>query len=101
VRLLMAYKLHDKPHRVPVSKCPECQRAAPYATACTDEDAPDKAPEPGDVTVCMKCAALLQYDAAMQLVPLPIAEAVELDLDIWFRIIALQQAVRQKNAQRN
>jgi hypothetical protein len=50
---------------VPASKCPVCEVERGAATSVHDKDG--KGPTPGALTVCAYCAAVLQYDANLQL----------------------------------
>lgn len=59
-------------HRVPPSMCPRCGRLATGALEAT-RDRPG-APKFGDLSVCINCAGVNQYDAELRLVPLSSTE---------------------------
>jgi hypothetical protein len=48
---------------IPESRCPECAHRFDRAS---DSEFSGSAPTPGDITLCIECAAILQYDDAMQ-----------------------------------
>jgi hypothetical protein len=73
------------PVRVPASPCPTCGTELDGAA---NVHGPSPLPEPGDLTVCIECAALLTYSATLSLVALPENEAPPELLDI-------QRAVRE------
>ena len=50
-------------HRLPLTLCPWCGYKLDAATNMTGEGGP----EPGDLTLCFKCASPLQFDADMRL----------------------------------
>lgn len=50
-------------HVVPESRCPRCGAPHDRAMNVTGESGP----EPGDYTVCFRCAALLRYGAGLSL----------------------------------
>ncbi len=59
--------------RVPASLCPVCGYMLDSVESITN---PDDKPDPGDFTVCMGCARVLQFDD--RLIPfLPLADALE------------------------
>jgi hypothetical protein len=55
-----------KRDRRPCPKCPNC------GVRYLEVPPPREAPAPGDFTICLHCAAALQFDEAMQLRALPI-----------------------------
>jgi hypothetical protein len=72
-------KRRPEAFRVKGSMCPSCGRLATGALeAAADECRP---PRPGDVTVCINCAAPSQFDAGLQLAPLGLAELAELQAE--------------------
>ena len=53
-----------EPFRVPASACPECGYVMDAASVA---DGAPRRPEPGDVTLCIKCAAVAVFDDALHL----------------------------------
>lgn len=56
--------------RVPNARCPSCKTLVDGATGTTGA----AKPVAGDVTVCIFCASVSQYDADMQLQPYDVAQ---------------------------
>lgn len=56
--------------RTPVVLCPVCGHTLDAASSLTT---PEARPEPGDFTVCIECARVLQFDARLRLVSVPAA----------------------------
>jgi len=52
-----------KTTRVPLAICPRCGYILDAATAT--EFNPEASPEPGDVTICVKCRSVLIFDAKL------------------------------------
>lgn len=68
-------------HRVPEAVCPACHRPQDGASSASGGR---EAPKPGDLAICIDCAGVAQYDAAMQLKPfdvstLPADEAKQIE----------------------
>lgn len=63
---------------VPKACCPECHADLDTATSARG----DYTPEHGDVSVCVYCGALLQFDPSLALVPLSEDELESLDDEI-------------------
>lgn len=53
------------PYRVEPSQCPVCETFLDAATGINDHAA---IPQPGDITVCLYCTSILEYNNAMSLV---------------------------------
>lgn len=65
---------------MPQAACPLCQVALRCATNVEDKlDA--TAPRPGDLTVCIHCAAILRFDDELIPVRLAAADLAALDAD--------------------
>lgn len=52
-------------HRVEPTQCPVCETSLNATTGVSDHAA---IPQPGDITVCLYCTSILEYDNAMSLV---------------------------------
>lgn len=79
----MVVTTHIKP-----SPCPACGHVMDAATAVFD----DVTPKPGDATVCINCAALLQFADDLSYKP---ANTHELPLDALEQLADVQAAVRK------
>ena len=49
-----------------MTPCPRCGKPLDAATCISSHDTPD----PGDISICMYCAQLLEYDKGLMLIPL-------------------------------
>lgn len=56
---------YTKTFDLPEQPCPACGK---LLDAANGED--NVAPEPGNLTVCIHCAAILEFDAGLKLLPL-------------------------------
>ena len=63
---------------LPEVKCPCCGK---LLDAVTNADGGDSLPEPGCISVCIECQAILEFDDEMQLVLLTEKTKAELDDD--------------------
>ena len=82
-------------HDVPPSMCPRCGRLANAAMEVGGE----RAPNPGDLGVCINCAGVNRYNADLLLVPLTPAEWEELPSELQRDIRLAQRAVALMLAQ--
>jgi len=62
-------------NHMPDDNCPKCSKFINAATAVEG----DSRPEPGDVTVCIGCSGMLQYDSNMKLKELSLQELASMD----------------------
>lgn len=84
---------HGNP--LPLSPCPKCGSPNDAATSCDETDPEEKArPVPGDVTVCIRCAAILQFTETMAVKEVQLEE-LDADDDTKFQLRRLQQHVRR------
>jgi|GEM_PF-5120598 len=73
--------------------CPTCKAVLDAAAA---GDGSDKEPQPGDVTVCFRCGAVLQFMIGLALIPAPDNVLVELAGDESFkRALSIQQEISE------
>lgn len=63
---------------VPQSACPNCNRLMDRATGVSDQNA---VPKPGDLTLCISCAAISRYGDQLQLQPLEFGALEQIALD--------------------
>ena len=66
--------IFGKTHRMPATVCPECDAKLDAAAGYND----DARPEPGDVTVCAWCTAILCFNQDLTLRATSIAERSEM-----------------------
>lgn len=79
--------------RLPASKCPECGEKVDAATHVSSMEMPS----PGDVSLCLYCGALLEYDALLHSVPM--RDATRRDMianqpDEWEYMLTMQAKFR-------
>lgn len=87
-------RLDDAGKPLPTAACPNCGYKTDAATLC-DEAAPkDSRPCPADITVCLRCATVLQFTEDMMLQPFDI-DAGGVDDDTRFQVRRIQQNIRQ------
>ena len=79
-------------HHMPEDRCPRCGARATAASNARPGDR--RAPVPGDLTVCIACAGLLQFDDSLRLVPLPEDALSGLEADTREVLLASRNAVR-------
>lgn len=70
--------------------CPNCNAQLDDATNLDDESL---RPKPGDVSCCIKCAAVLEYQDDMTLRVLSSDELLDLPDDVRLEIVSYSQAV--------
>jgi hypothetical protein len=81
-------------HRVPPSRCPDCDRVQ---DAAGDVYGHGEAPKPGDVTVCLDCAAVLQFGPRMELVRVTRREYRRLPRDTRDQLDRIRSAILRMN----
>ena len=79
---------------LPASRCPECSYEMDAATICDEDAKKVTRPKPGDVSVCIKCGAALEFAENMTLRLLDF-ESVD-DDDTKFQLRRLQQHIRKR-----
>jgi hypothetical protein len=80
---------------VPQDTCPACGYTAD-AAACVGENA---APSPGDLSICARCCAWLEFDAALRLQPVSSEKLLQIRADPFCRLT--EHACRMVKAARN
>ena len=65
---------------VPSAACPFCSHVMDHATAVQGDRA---TPKTGDITVCTRCAGVLEFDDQMQLIHLRDETLRGLDAETW------------------
>lgn len=78
--------------RVPEATCPACQKAVDGASNTAGVKT---MPKEGDLSICIFCANVAQYDAALQLTPFDITQ---LPLDEQKEIERYRVLIRRANA---
>ena len=66
-------------HVTPESRCPYCGHR--FNRAANIDDADDRGPAPGDITICIACASILEYGADGVAVGLPPEREKEIAAD--------------------
>ena len=89
----MKVKLEHKV-RMPEATCPSCQKKVDGASGVTGA----RHPKPDDLSVCIFCAGVSQYDAEMQLKPFDMSV---LTSDERREVEQAQQLVRRALAKKN
>jgi hypothetical protein len=82
--------------RMKLQKCPNCLYEMDCSTGLRKEDSN---PEPGSISICLKCGALCEFDQDMNLVPLTkdqLEEIKRTDPDAWRIIAASQSLIRAR-----
>lgn len=74
------------------SNCPTCGTRLEAATFVGDDN---RAPEPGDVTICIGCTAILRFTEDLSLRILPADELVALPAGARRAIFTVQRAVKR------
>ena len=82
-----------KTFRMQMQLCPNCGYEL---DAATKVEGSKGAPEPGDVTVCMGCAALLQWDSEKKLTPARLDEMPAEMRGTLEKVIAAVKEVRKR-----
>lgn len=82
---------------LPDDNCPKCQKHINAATA-TDGDS-GLEPTPGDVTVCVGCAGILQFDGSMKLKELSFEDLSSMDTETQAELLKAVNVVQELNAQ--
>lgn len=67
-----------EPVRMPLCACPVCLASL---DAATDPTGANAVPGPGDLTICLHCTAVLQFDAARLPLRMDAAAMATLDAD--------------------
>ena len=57
-------RLDSRANPLPANRCPACKGLLDAATSLDDSDRP----QPGDISVCFNCAAILEFDENMKLI---------------------------------
>lgn len=72
------------------ASCPSCRHTLPLACGIDHEDEP----KPGDLTLCIRCAAYLQFDDDLQLEIFPEVELLDLPDDTRLLLVRGRQAIK-------
>lgn len=82
--------------RLPLSPCPKCGYQNDAATACDETDPECKSrPRPDDISVCLGCAVVMQFNPDMTLRVVELDEIHGLDDNTKFHVRRLQQNIRK------
>lgn len=82
--------------RLPLSPCPKCGYKNDAATLCdefvTDENS---RPRPDDISVCLGCATVLQFNSDMTTRTVELDDIPGIDDDTKFQVRRIQQTMRK------
>jgi hypothetical protein len=87
-------RVAKKHNHVPEQRCPECDDKITCHAGVTTEDKPD----PGDVSICAVCGAILQFGPDLKVVVCPASELDEMKAeqpDNYETLMNLQADVRK------
>jgi hypothetical protein len=87
-----------KDYAVPPSPCPFCGAVLEFASGSEGK------PEPGVITICIKCAEVLEFDQSMKVIPVRQETLDKLSVDELIQVRNVRYAVlvvRRKVAQKN
>ena len=80
---------------LPLSPCPKCGYPNDAATACDETDPESKGrPKPDDISVCLGCAVVMQFNPDMTLRVVELDDIPGLDDDTKFQVMRIQQNIR-------
>ena len=77
-------------YRTKRSECPKCAHKLDAATAIGPKA---RRPRPGNLSVCISCAALLRFDERLALVELTQQELEALPIDAAWELMRIRRAV--------
>jgi len=86
--------------RIPQSECPTCHYKMDATTAVFEKATPKK----GDISVCMKCGTVTQFDEKLRMVALTSKEVDEIKEKypaLYIQIRQIQREIAKKFAKRN
>lgn len=88
-------RLDSEGKPLPIFPCPKCGSPNDAATSCDETDREQNVrPRPGDISVCIRCASILQFqeDLTVKIISMDETGA---DDDTKFQIARLQQKIQQ------
>ncbi|MGI4876683.1 MAG: hypothetical protein ACRYG4_04285 [Janthinobacterium lividum] len=80
--------------RVPAQPCPHCGVELSAATSTMQPDEDEAAPDPGDLTVCIKCGVILRFGVGMIVERLTRAQFDALPPEIMQQLAKVQSTIR-------
>jgi len=83
----------EQGNELPVSYCPECDYEMDAATDVQQGN--NARPSPGDVSICLKCTAFLEFDENLHLRTLPLAKLRDLPPEIRDLLHRVRRAVHE------
>lgn len=86
--------MSDGSFRHTATQCPDCGKVLDAAKSADG----DRAPKPDDLSVCLYCGSILQFDAGMSLVALTPTELRRLDPEDRAKAKYFQAEIRERNA---
>lgn len=83
--------IDDEATRLPTSACPTCGYEMDSASSVGRK----ATPKPGDFSLCMRCGAVLRFDAELRLEPATSDELTELDEEGRTTLLRAQAVIRK------
>jgi transcription elongation factor Elf1 len=89
-------KMQDADHKLPAPcTCLNCGHLLEEVTG-VDTDGNERAPGPGDYTVCIKCGKLFMFDEDIALKPIPISQCPDYLKKVVYTVQAAVREVHKK-----
>jgi hypothetical protein len=79
-------------HRTLNTFCPTCGYRANAATNINDKQT--NPPSCGDISVCLKCGEILQFDAQLKLQPASLTNLLQISKEDGIRVARAQRIIR-------
>jgi len=81
--------------RLPLSPCPKCGYKNDAATPCNEVADENMRPRPDDISVCLGCATVLQFNPDMTTRAVELDDIPGISNDTKFQVRWLQQTIRR------
>ena len=78
---------------IPESVCPTCGYNMDEATPAFDEQAQ---PKPGDLSICLNCGEMLEFDESLHLTRFAYGKLSTLDLDTQFQLMKVSSRIKER-----
>jgi hypothetical protein len=81
--------------RLPLSPCPKCGYKNDAATPCNEFAEENGRPRPDDISVCLGCATVLQFNHDMTTRAVELDDIPDISDDTKFQVRRIQQTMRR------
>ena len=81
--------------RLPLSPCPKCGYKTDAATPCNEIAEENSRPRPDDISVCLGCATVLQFNSDMTTRAVELDDIPGISDDTKFQVRRIQQTMRK------